>query len=293
MTQATTFELTDAATELAELGDFFRHMPDDNRASFEVIASSLSVDPNSFLLLELLASASSRVSDLSRFVASVQDGFVTQRVRNQTTKALQTFARSFSACPLSSALGAYEEPNLERLNTRGTGGVQPYCPDASTLRKLTKEGRAEAVKRLSELISELDSSDLPSWSKLPMRDGLVRLLNAIKHLVFFGHEATIDQLLLVQVRAKTLQSNIDVAGAGASGGSGLATIKNILVTIGFIGGLFILPDEDSSLSALPGLDVSSGCRGYSAAPRTKTIRPQLPAKLRRLTRNGSACSALC
>jgi hypothetical protein len=116
------------------------------------------------------------------------------------------------------------------------------------LRQVDDEERNELVTKIDHTLAALnDAPDIPDWAKVPLSDGLGRLRFTLQHLVFFGSEAAIEQLLDVFNKTVTIESALGDSGKSTrEGPSKASTIKEVLINLVLVANLFWLPDQTTA-----------------------------------------------
>lgn len=243
MNKALEPQLTDQAAELVELGDYIRSIPDNGSATFTVIAGELKLDPNSFEFLDAMAAIGARFAAFSRFINTVDDPFVTPRVRTNTLGAVQLFSRLWRPDVFNSQWTGVKQKYLNDNVLFIIEGFSRTAREHKPLRKLTENDRETLLKNLSSLISDIDNDEtIPVWAKQPLSDGLSRLQTIVSSLIFFGHDAAIDQIILMHARSSSLQEAL-IKGEPDKYPQGHTKIFRILEVIALAGQLFCLPAE--------------------------------------------------
>jgi len=106
------------------------------------------------------------------------------------------------------------------------------------LRRISDLEQQQAIESLQGLIVRLgEDSEIPDWAKQIVTDGLARIITILKYLRFFGHDAAIESIIILDNTTRSLTEAL--WSEFKSGCSTLFDVAKVLVTIV---GLFNAPN---------------------------------------------------
>ena len=241
-------EITDPAWEMKLLIEHLRKMHASADPTWKVMPRALGVRVSPDEHWELMSALNSRLLRLDAFVGTLQDRQFGEAQRNRIIQAINTLGHAFRP-----------EQQVERWqDTLSTcirdddalqfGWFSIIAQRYRPLRQISDDERNELVTKIDHTLATLkDTGDIPDWAKVPLSDGLSRLRFTLKHLVFFGSEAAIDQLLDVYNKTIAIESTIGDGGKSTGEGhSETSTMKDLLINLVLVANLFWLPDQTAT-----------------------------------------------
>lgn len=195
---------TDAAREIVDLIEDLRTISRQGTVGYSVVANHWQIDENSTEFLELLGIVSSRFNEFKKFVETVNDPYVTQRVRSRVLSSVVTASSAFNPARIS---GPWQHIIDQNLSEEVVGNIELFCSIAAKyrpLRKLTDEERADLLKKIEAQIDDLKASDGPEWMIVILQEGLLRIYNTLFYIRVFGHDKAIDDISHVFQRFSAL-----------------------------------------------------------------------------------------
>lgn len=237
-------EITDPAWEIKLLIEHFRKLPPSAEPTWKVMPRALDVQVSPNQHWELMSALNSRLLSLDAFVNTVQDQEFGHPFRKRIVQAVNTFAHALrpeqQAQAWQETLSYIREDDALQL-----GWFSIIAKRYRPLRRIGDDERNELVGKIDQTLASLkDAKDIPDWARAPLSDGLSRLRFTLQHLVFFGSEVAIDQLMDVYNKTVTIESAIDDDDKPLRGSrSKRSTINDVLVNLVLVANLFWLADQ--------------------------------------------------
>jgi hypothetical protein len=241
-------EITDPAWEMKLLIERLRKAPASVDPTWKMIPRALGVQVSPNQHWELMSALNSRLLRLDAFVNTLQDREFGEAQRNRIVQAVNTLAHALRP-----------EQQVERWqdtlsnfirddDALQLGWFSIIAKRYRPLRQISDEERNELVTKIDQTLSSLkDARDIPDWAKAPLSDGLSRLRFTLQHLVFFGSEAAIDQLLDVYNKTVAIEGAIEGGDKSTlESHSKASTIKEVLINLVLVANLFWLPDQTAA-----------------------------------------------
>lgn len=237
------YELTDPAAEMAGVITVLREQPASNDATWSVFQKAIGQDISSADYWHLISILRSRLYRLQRFIVSVEDAeFRHPNQRQRLLNAVANFSRAFDPAQQAAPWQATQSRDVIADDGLQLGLFSYVARRLWPLRRLSEEDRKKLIEQIDGVLSDIDKNeDLPDWAKSPLADGLIRLQLTLKHLLFFGYEAAIDELQNLYQRTISVDDIITTEGGDET--KRPKPIMEVLGLIAIIGALFSLPDQ--------------------------------------------------
>ena len=236
-------DIIDPSWEIAEAMRRLLQHPGDNQATWSVFQKVLGGGISQNEYWDLISVLNVRLLRLTKLIKWVDDKEFNQAKRNRALVAVQRFSGVFTpqqqAQPwqhtLSNVLIEDDALALDWFSTI----AKRYQP----LRKLNDEDQSKLIEQLDAVLSGIDTNeDIPRWAKEPLAEGLRRLRLILKHIVFFGCETAIDELLGIYHRTQAVEAELLHTAPGKTGAE-RPTIISVLAFVALAGSLFAMPED--------------------------------------------------
>jgi len=236
-------ELTDPASEMANVITVLLEQPSSNDPTWSIFQKAIGQNISSKDYWHAISILRSRVDRLEGFVKSVDDTeFRHGQQRDRLLHALHRFQGAFD--PARQMLPWQQVLSQNVIADDGLQlGVFSYIARRLwPLRRLSEADRQNLIQQIDAVLADMGRNhDVPSWAKAPLVDGLIRLQLSLKHLLFFGYEAAIDDLHNLYQKTIAVEDIVAAEGQGESKQS--KSIMQVLGLLAVIGALFCLPND--------------------------------------------------
>lgn len=238
----TEIHLTDPSRELAILAEHLRKLPGLNESehAYVAIARAMEVHPDSADYLEAAAEVLLRLKALAEFARQVTDPDIDDELRQDVVSATTHLAHLFTPSYCFMSWKEAKQRFIQESHLRILKWFGPTARRYKPLRMIQAEDAERVQNTIVDLIKEIQDKE-PHWSNAPLINGLQRLQRTLKYLIFFGHEAVIDQIILFSHRVIAIKE--ETREEGTDGERYLPSILKVLNVIALIGALLCLPDQ--------------------------------------------------
>jgi hypothetical protein len=259
-------ETTDPAYEVGALAQWLLKLPPLGDQTFAVLSQHLGVSPDGVEYLELIAAVRSRLIRLATLAQSLDDNSFGQARRDEVTAATERLARVFHPRQQTSAWNGVVSQFVLPADAFALAMFSPFAKRVRPLRMITDHERVHALAKIDEAIEALQSAeDEPWWAREQVVGALERLRLTLQHLMFFGHDSAIEQILAVSAK---------VIAAGRARPSLKTVLGSTVAAVLVAVELFKLP-----------VDVQEGARFYQDV-YLEQVQPSLIAFEERLLLTG-------
>lgn len=237
-------EVTDPAWEMKLLIERLRTVPSSTEPTWKMLPRALNVHIEPSEHWELMSALNSRLVRLEAFIKAVQDKEFDEAQRKRMIQAVNILAQAFKpeqqVEKWQDTLAACIRED-DALHLRWFSIIaKRYRP----LRQVNDDERDDLIAKIEQTLLALkDAEDIPDWAKAPLSDGLSRLRFTLQHLVFFGSEEAIDQLLDVYNKTVAIEAAVANTGGAREGHSRSATFEKVLNWLVIAATVFWLPDQ--------------------------------------------------
>lgn len=241
-------KITDPAWEMKLLIERLRKLPGSNEPTWKMIPQALGARVSPDEHWALMSALNSRLLRLDAFVNTLQDPEFGEAQRHRIVQAVNTLALALRPEQQAERWQDTLSNYIRDDDALQLGWFSIVAKRYRPLRQIGDDERGELVTKIDQTITALkDAKDIPDWAKVPLADGLNRLRFTLQHLVFFGSEAAIDQLLEVYNKTAAIESTIgDSEKSTREGCSKASTIKEVLINLVLVANLFWLPDQTAA-----------------------------------------------
>jgi hypothetical protein len=240
-------EIVDPAWELGGAIRLLAAQPASTDPTWSIIQKTLGAAVSPAEHWELMSALQSRLIAFDLFVRSIVDKELEETQRSRIVQAVNTFSHA-----LRPEQQAQSWQHTTQHFVRSDDALQlmwfsliakRYRP----LRRVTDDERAAMAVKIDEAIAAIDAGkDIPDWGKPPIAVGLRRLRFILQHLVFFGVESAVDQLLEIYNKTLAIETAATSAGLDVAPGTGGPTFLTILNCLVLVANLFWLPDQTTT-----------------------------------------------
>jgi hypothetical protein len=237
------YELTDPAAEIADVITVLREQPASNDATYSVFQKAIGQNINSADYWHLISTLRYRVQRVERFISSVDEGeFRHQNQRKRLLQAVTNFSRAFEPSQQAAQWQAVLSRDVVADDGLQLAQFSYVARRLWPLRRLAEADRKGIIEKIETVLGDLNKNDdVPDWAKVPLLDGLVRLQLTLRHLIFFGYEAAIEELQ--NLYQKTISVEDIIATGKSEDGKRPKSILQVLNLVALAGALFALPDQ--------------------------------------------------
>jgi hypothetical protein len=237
------YELTDPAAEIANVITVLREQPASNDPTYLVFQRVIGQNINPGDYWHLISTLRYRVQRVERFIRSVDETeFRHPNQRNRLLQAVTNLSRAFEPSQQAAPWQATFSRDVIADDGLQLGLFSYVARRLWPLRRLSEADREDLIEKIEGVLVDLDKNDdVPNWAKVPLVDGLVRLQLTLRHLLFFGYEAAIEELQNLYQKAISVE---DIIAAGKEEDQGRSkSILLVLNVVALMGALFMLPDQ--------------------------------------------------
>jgi hypothetical protein len=202
---------TDPAREIALVIDWMQSLAPSERPIWEVLYSGIPIEGGNAEFLELAAALSTRVQRLRTLCTTLVEPDFEEDMRSRTDQALARFdnvlAPGHLHRPWTAARDEWAQPSdATWLRTVGSI-IRRHQP----LRLVSGEEREALLKMIEEAIADLYSdAELAGWGREALVIGLRRMYMVLRYFQFFGHEATVREIVLGSGPIKGIHRDVSV-----------------------------------------------------------------------------------
>jgi hypothetical protein len=237
-------EIIDPAQEMMALIERLRQQPASTEPTWKILPQALGIGISPGEHWELMSALNSRLLRLDTFVNSLQDEDFDQAQRQRIVQAINNLANAFRP---EEQIARWQD-TLKHIRADDALQFKWFSVIAKRyhpLRRISDDERSELIAKIEQTLLVLkDAKDIPDWAKLPLSDGLNRLRFTLQHLVFFGSEAAIDQLLDLYNKTAAIESALgDAPKSTPERRSKASTVFSILNCVVLAANVFWLPDQ--------------------------------------------------
>jgi hypothetical protein len=237
-----TIEIVDPAWEIAGVIRQLLGQPASNEHTWTVIQRALGATISPSEHYELMSALTSRLLRLDALVRSIRDTELDEQQRARIVQAVASFANVLRPEQQFQTWQHTLQHHLKGDDGLHLAWFSIIAKRYQPLRRVTDDERSKLIAKIEEALKSLETDrDIPQWAKSPLAEGLRRLRFMLMHLLFFGCETAIDQLMSVFNRASAVEEAIVIQGASEGRkGVGLMAVLGLVV---LAANVFWLPDQ--------------------------------------------------
>lgn len=237
------YELTDPAAEIADVITILREQSPSNETTYDVFLRAIGQQISSAEYWHLISTLQFRVQRLGRFISSVDEAeFRHKEQRKRLLGAVANLSRAFDPSQQAAPWQATFSRDVIADDGLQLGQFSYVARRLWPLRRLSETDRKALIEKIEEVLANLDKNDdLQGWAKAPLTDGLIRLKLTLRHLLFFGYEAAIEELQHLYQKAISVEDIVSVEDPRE--GTRLKSILQVLNIVVVAGALLALPDQ--------------------------------------------------
>jgi hypothetical protein len=240
-----TIEIVDPAWEIAGVIRQLLTRQPSNEQTWQIIQQALGAKISPSEHWELMSVLNSRLLRLDMLVRSIRDRELGEPERTRIVQAVNQFAHVLRPEQQVQAWSHTLQHHLKADDALHLMWFSIIAKRYQPLRKVTDDERVELIAKIDETLTTLAGApDIPDWAKLPLSEGLRRLRFMLQHLLFFGCEAAIDQILNIYNKASAVEEALGpVHGPTTQGNSKSSTLLAVLSLVVLAANTFWLPDQ--------------------------------------------------
>lgn len=214
MTKATNPAVTDAANEFALLTEFLRDAPANSSTAGHIMLGNLIKSSNRTSPALYAASIINKRGDnLTSFVRDLDDDFLTEELKQTCYNAVESVLRVIAP----ERLGAYWNQSVASyIKNEHLVTLQFMSRIIRRHRALPVVSQIDLEKirfALDNALAEiLSASDLPTWAKHPLIDGIDQLKFKIDNFILFGHDEAVSGLLILHATTVAISVRLEKTG---------------------------------------------------------------------------------
>lgn len=239
-----TVEIVDPAWEIAGVIRQLLGNQASNEHTWAVIQRALGATISPSEHWELMFALTSRLRRLDALVRSIRDKELDEAQRTRIIQAVNSFANVLRPEQQVQTWQHTVQHYLKADDGLHLMWFSIIAKRYQPLRRVTDDERGELIAKIDETLTALQTAeDIPEWAKPPLSDGLRRLRFMLQHLLYFGCETAIDQLMSVYNRACSVEQTIVTRSGSTEGRSKSAGLMAVLNCLALAANMFWLPDQ--------------------------------------------------
>jgi len=204
-----TIEIVDPAWEIASVIRLLLTQQPSNSQTWSTIQAALGATISPSEHWELMSALNSRLLRLDMLARSIRDKELDDAQRARIVQAINSFSHVLRPEQQSQTWQHTLQQHLKGDDGLHLMWFSIIAKRYQPLRRVTDDERAELIAKIDETVTGLQTAtDIPDWAKLPLSEGLRRLRFMLQHLLFFGCEVAIDQLLNIYNKASAIEQSI-------------------------------------------------------------------------------------
>jgi len=234
-------EVTDPSKELAALGQQLKDHSVDGTIP-TALASALSVKVDDPVLLDVMGVIQRRIINLQNLADSIADTDLDYDLRQSVVQACKAFGRLLNPQHANQPWQNFRHQCLTDAHLSAFKWFSQTARRYQPLKVIPESERTDALHRLGEVIKQTEQDqELRPWERAPLLDGLRRIEFVLEHLVFFGHDAAIVDLIVAHHKAVAVHDAMSAQDSSRATGnsSTLEALKNYA----FVATLLLLPAQ--------------------------------------------------